>query len=169
MLTTCTYFSVFNLTWLFISPMVSFLHFIFNLLKWPGRSAEAILTHFSSTAYIYFSICVKSKEHLSISELWSFQKHHLLSNSKSLSSICRQYIIYKVVYIYWKKEKSFFIKSNNKKNKIKDVDCIYGAVANKKPLFSTKCHTDIFYTIIFAEYNTVLQKKTHKSQKYILY
>lgn len=103
MLNTCTYFSVFNLTWFFMSLMVAVLNFIFYLIKWPGRSAEAILTRFSSTAHIYFSICMKSKEQLSFSKLRSFQKCHLWSNSKSLSSICRQYIIYKVVYIYWKK------------------------------------------------------------------
>lgn len=100
MLNTCTYFSVFNLTWLFISPIV--LNFIFYLLKLPGKSTEAILTHFSSTAHIYFSICVKSKEQLSFLKLWSFQKCHLWSNSESLSDTCRQHIIYKLVYICWK-------------------------------------------------------------------
>lgn len=32
---------------------------------------------------------------------------------------------------------------------MKDADCIYGAVANKKTLFSSKCHTAMFFILLY--------------------
>lgn len=35
-----------------------------NLFKWSGGLAEAMLTHFSTKAHIYFGVCMNSKEQL---------------------------------------------------------------------------------------------------------
>lgn len=140
-----------------------------SLLKWCRVLAEVILTHFFLKC-IYFSVFTNGKEQLCLVKVWAFKKSHLWSTSKSLPEIWRQFIpdsVY-IIYIYQKIKVLFSVKSSISMGltqitfhlfiKIKDVDHISSAVANRKPVLGNKCHSHVFHSVVFAE-------RKHKSQK----
>lgn len=137
-----------------------------NLFKWSGGLAEAMLTHFSTKAHIYFGVCMNSKEQLCLFKKFDLFRKAICGQLPKVylrfgdSTSSTQSIHYSL-YLLKKKKKSFFIKSNIAMGltkvtfhlfiKIKDVDRISGAVANKKPVFSNKCHAVVFFILLYLQ------------------